>query len=417
MENMNQNANNANNEGISFVELFSLLKRNIILIAVVTLVFTIIGGVYGKFVKKPVYSATATAIVQVDNGNISGNGMSEYNAFVYAQYLVNSMSEFIVSDNVTKEVAKVLIDEKYQITHNEEDGVVVSHFSNLEQKELTKEEYEKLVTDKANVVKGGTKISYNDESLILKITYSLEEVDETTDDEVIRTVKLIIEKTKEVSVTLKKQTPTYTFPKIEAIKAVVKAYEKKYNVDIITNESNNYNEFAILSVEGDFTYSEEELNEKLIALQNHISSDVNTLRNNFIVYYDKHSLVLAIKTTEDSKELDEEIAGHCLAYLNNYALENPMEEYSDEYLYPTFANKLVEMDNQPSYATKSTKTVIITIIAFIVGAAVSCGIVLVRYLLDDTFKSRAQLEEATGINVLTSIPKFTTKEENSDENE
>ena len=94
-----------------------------------------------------------------------------------------------------------------------------------------------------------------------------------------------------------------------------------------------------------------------------------------------------------------------------------MEEYSDEYLYPTFANKLVEMDNQPSYATKSTKTVIITIIAFIVGAAVSCGIVLVRYLLDDTFKSRAQLEEATGINVLTSIPKFTTKEENSDENE
>ena len=53
------------------------------------------------------YSATATAIVQVDNGNISGNGMSEYNAFVYAQYLVNSMSEFIVSDNVTKILDKI----------------------------------------------------------------------------------------------------------------------------------------------------------------------------------------------------------------------------------------------------------------------------------------------------------------------
>lgn len=414
MENMNHNANN---EGISFVELFSLLKKNIILIAVVTWVFTIIGGVYGKFIKKPVYSATATAIIQVDNGNISGNGMSEYNAFVYAQYLVNSMSEFIISDNVTKEVAKVLIDEQYEMIHTEKDGVVVSHFSNLEQKEYTLEEYEKLVVAKANVVKGGTKISYNDESLILKITYSLQEVDENTDEEVIRTVNLIIKKTKEVSVTLKNQTPTYTFPKIEAIKAVVKAYEKKYNVDIITNEANNVNDFAIISVEGDFSYTEEELNEKLGALQNHISNDVNTLRNNFIVYYDKDSLVLAIKTTEESKELDEEIASHCLVYLNNYALENPMEKYVDEFLYPTFANKLVEMNNQPSYATKSTKTVLIIIIAFIVGLAVSCGIVLVRYLLDDTFKSRVQLEEATGINVLTSIPKFNTKEVNSDENE
>jgi capsular polysaccharide biosynthesis protein len=31
--------------------------------------------------------------------------------------------------------------------------------------------------------------------------------------------------------------------------------------------------------------------------------------------------------------------------------------------------------------------------------------------LDDTFKSRSELEELTGTNVLTSIPKFTVKEE------
>ena len=67
--------------------------------------------------------------------------------------------------------------------------------------------------------------------------------------------------------------------------------------------------------------------------------------------------------------------------------------------------------NQPTFANKSNKTVIITIIAFIIGIAVSCGIILVRYLLDDTFKSRTELEQLTGTNVLTSIPKFNVKED------
>lgn len=89
------------NEGISFLELFSLVKKNLVLILVVTVLFTACGAIYGNFVKKPVYSTTATAVIQVDNSSLS-----EYNAFVYAQYLVNSMAEFIVSDNVTKEVAK-----------------------------------------------------------------------------------------------------------------------------------------------------------------------------------------------------------------------------------------------------------------------------------------------------------------------
>ena len=399
MENMNQNVNN---EGISFVELFSLLKRNIILIAVITLVFTIVGGIYGKFIKKPVYSATATAVIQVDSGN-----MTEYNAFVYAQYLVNSMSEFIVSDNVTKEVAKVLIDEQYDFTHTEKNGRIV-HFSKVEQKEFNEEQYEKLITAKAGIVKSGTKISYNDESLIVKITYSLEENSEDTDKEVIKTVNLLIQKTKEVSVTLKNQTPTYKFPKLEAIKAVIYAYEKKLNIDIVTNESNSIQDFAILEIIGETT-------ETVAGLTTKVDADAIILRNNFVVYYDNDSLVLAIKTTEESQKLDTEIAGHSLVYLNNYALENPVERYVEEYLYPTFANKLVEMNNQPSYATKSTKTTLITIIAFVLGLALSCGIVLVRFLLDDTFKSRSQLEEATGINVLTSIPKFNIKEEENDE--
>lgn len=399
MENLNQNVNNANNEGISFVELFSLLKKNIVLITIVTLVFTIIGGIYGKFIKKPVYSATATALVQVESSS-----MTEYNAFVYAQYLVNSMSEFIVSDNVTIEVAKVLIDEQYQFTHTENGNKVV-HYSDLEKKEYTEEEYEKLVSAKSTVVKNGTKISFNDESLIIKITYSLEEVDENTDAEVIKTVNLLIEKTKEVSLTSKNPTPLYKFYTYESFKALVYAYEKKYNtsfkVDYEKEEVTGFNDENFKVIEPN------DLSEK-------IKEEKAILEKNFFIYYEDNAKIIAIKSSNDSKNLDPDIASACLVYLNSKALENP-DKYVKEFLYPTFANKLVEMNNQPSYSTKSTKTTLIIIIGFILGLALSCGIVLVRYLLDDTFKSRTQLEESTGINVLTSIPKFNIKEEENDE--
>ena len=71
MENNNQNnSQELRNDGISFVELFNLLKKNILLIIVITFIATVIGGVYGAFIKKPVYSATSTAVIQVDNKEI-----------------------------------------------------------------------------------------------------------------------------------------------------------------------------------------------------------------------------------------------------------------------------------------------------------------------------------------------------------
>ena len=192
--------------------------------------FTAIGAIYGKFVKKPVYSATATAIIQVEDSKIT-----EYNAFVYAQYLVNSVSEFIVSDSVTKEVAKVLIDEQYGITHEEVDGVV-KHFSTTENKEISDVNYEKMLSTKSSSIKSGTSISSKDESLIINITFKKEEVDENTPLEVVKTVQLLMDKTQEVALTLKNQTPTRTFPNKEAVKAVAYAYEKKYGMNFTIDE-------------------------------------------------------------------------------------------------------------------------------------------------------------------------------------
>lgn len=392
MENNNQNnSQELRNDGISFVELFNLLKKNILLIIVITFIATVIGGIYGAFIKKPVYSATSTAVIQVDNKEIQ-----EYNAFVYAQYLVNTMSEFIVSDSVIIEVGKELIQDEYQfVEKNNSEGEVV-YFSEVKQKEYSKAEYDKIVFAKASSVKSGTKITYNDESLILNITYSKEEVDETTPDEVVKTVKLLVEKTKEVALTLRKPLLPNKFSKGIDVKTVTYAYEQVYTktTDADGNEV--------------YVYGEETLSK--VQYEAAIIDAVSAIRENFYMYHDGTSLVISIKSTEDGYALDAKIITYCLDYLNDIIENLKPEDYADEYLYPNFANKLVEM-NQPTFANKSNKTVIITIIAFIIGIAVSCGIILVRYLLDDTFKSRTELEQLTGTNVLTSIPKFNVKED------
>lgn len=392
MENNNQNnSQELRNDGISFVELFNLLKKNILLIIVITFIATVIGGIYGAFIKKPVYSATSTAVIQVDNKEIQ-----EYNAFVYAQYLVNTMSEFIVSDSVIIEVGKELIQDEYQfVEKNNSEGEVV-YFSEVKQKEYSKAEYDKIVFAKASSVKSGTKITYNDESLILNITYSKEEVDETTPDEVVKTVKLLVEKTKEVALTLRKPLLPNKFSKGIDVKTVTYAYEQVYTktTDAEGNEV--------------YVYGEETLSK--VQYEAAIIDAVSAIRENFYMYHDGTSLVISIKSTEDGYALDAKIITYCLDYLNDIIENLEPEDYADEYLYPNFANKLVEM-NQPTFANKSNKTVIITIIAFIIGIAVSCGIILVRYLLDDTFKSRTELEQLTGTNVLTSIPKFNVKED------
>lgn len=392
MENNNQNnSQELRNDGISFVELFNLLKKNILLIIVITFIATVVGGVYGAFIKKPVYSATSTAVIQVDNKEIQ-----EYNAFVYAQYLVNTMSEFIVSDSVIIEVGKELIQDEYQfVEKNNSEGEVV-YFSEVKQKEYSKAEYDKIVFAKASSVKSGTKITYNDESLILNITYSKEEVDETTPDEVVKTVKLLVEKTKEVALTLRKPLLPNKFSKGIDVKTVTYAYEQVYTktTDAEGNEV--------------YVYGEETLSK--VQYEAAIIDAVSAIRENFYMYHDGTSLVISIKSTEDGYALDAKIITYCLEYLNDIIENLKPEDYADEYLYPNFANKLVEM-NQPTFANKSNKTVIITIIAFIIGIAISCGIILVRYLLDDTFKSRTELEQLTGTNVLTSIPKFNVKED------
>lgn len=396
MDNYNQQVENETSKsGVSISEIIFLVKKNIVLIVVITIIATIIGFVYGKFIQKPTYSAKTTAIVQVDSDKLS-----EYNSFVYASYLVDSFSEFIVSESVTKEIAREIIDDEYEFTHTKNDEGNIEHFSKVLNKTLTNDEYEKKLLSKSASISSGIKISIAEDSLIINITYSSVEDSEKTKDEVEKITKLIVSKTQEVAKTLKNEEPTYKFPIEESNNAVKYAYIKMYNLEPVKDSSDN-----IIGYKNNDNYF------TLTVFNSMVESGASILGKNFSVAYDGDSLVMSIKNTSDSVTLDAELAAYCLIYLNDYALDNPKDDaFVEEYLYPTFANKLVSMGNANIYAVKSTKTVIITLIGFVVGFIASCGVVLVRYLIDDTFTSKDELELFTGLNILASINQFEIKE-------
>ncbi len=398
MDNFNQQIENeASPSGVSISEIFFLLKKNILLIIIITIIAAIIGFVYGKFIQKPTYSAKTTAIVQVDSDKLS-----EYNSFVYASYLVDSFAEFIVSESVTKEIAREIIDEEYEFTHTTTAEGVIEHYSNKLNKILTNDEYEKKLLSKASAISRGIKVSVADDSLILNISYSSVKVNENTSDEVVKITKLIVSKTQEVAKTLKNEKLTYKFPIAESKNAVKYAYISMYNLVEVTDEEGKVTGYKSLDGSNQFS---------LNTFNDMVESNASILRQNFSVAYDGKSLVMSIKNTTDSVNLDPEIAGLCLVYLNNYAYNNPdPDAFVEEYLYPAFANKLVAMGDTNIYVVKSTKTALITIIGFMIGLIASCGVILVRYLIDDTFKSKDELERLTGVNVLASINKFEIKD-------
>lgn len=385
-----KNENEVVKEGISFSEILFLIKRNILMIIIVTLVFTGVGFVYGKFFCKPTYTATTTAVVQVENSSIS-----EYNAFVYSQYLVNSMAEFIVSDSVTKEVAKAVINEKYLMTPVlDENDKIIGYYSETENRNYSLGQYDSLVLKKKDVIQSGAKVSTSTESLLIKISYSCVEEDETTEDEVIKIVDLLVLKTKEVAAQEKEVIKYGTIDPIQAVYAVKEAYINVYGLE----EKKIGDTTVYQNSDGSISYNNSDFEVFGMAL-----------RNYYTIYYDGTSVVIARNIKKGDEPLDRQILYYCLEYLTKYVQEHPIEVPSTEFMYPTFANKLVEM-NDVVYATVSTKTLLVSVIAFILGIIVSCGIILVKYIMDDTFTSKDEIERLTGANVLTYIDKFDVKE-------
>lgn len=87
--------------GISLSDLIFLAKKNVLLILIVTMIFTIAGAVYGLRFKQISYTSTATAIVSV---SAEPGNTNNYQNILAAQYMINSFKDYIDSIPVAAEV-------------------------------------------------------------------------------------------------------------------------------------------------------------------------------------------------------------------------------------------------------------------------------------------------------------------------
>ena len=84
---------------ISLVSLIVEIRRNLLLIIIITLLFTVAGGIYGNYFVKTNYSSTATIRLKPNEK------FSEYNEFTFATRLANTVGEIMKSATVSEKVA------------------------------------------------------------------------------------------------------------------------------------------------------------------------------------------------------------------------------------------------------------------------------------------------------------------------
>lgn len=106
-------------KGLTMSDILFIIKRNIIMIIIITVVFVIIGAIYGLKIKSPTYTATTTAIVYVDTST-GENNQSIANNYSYATYFTSTFSSFIESNPVLNSASKML-EEKYDYIISRED--------------------------------------------------------------------------------------------------------------------------------------------------------------------------------------------------------------------------------------------------------------------------------------------------------
>ncbi len=119
-----------------------------------------------------------------------------------------------------------------------------------------------------------------------------------------------------------------------------------------------------------------------------------------VTYYNDESLIFSISYTDS----DEVLAGKKL---------NAVVGEAKEYLKDKLVADNVELKETTNVNAKSVRYdyKIYLIIGAIVGLVIAVGYYLIRYLLDNTVKDKAEIEELTGVNVFACI-EYTKSEEN-----
>lgn len=102
-------------KGISLGDLLFLIKKNILMILIITGLCTLGGAIYGLNFKKINYAATSTIIVRVESSS-SSSSSSDYQNYTLSTYLVNTVTSFIESNTVLGNVVDSDECEKYDLS-------------------------------------------------------------------------------------------------------------------------------------------------------------------------------------------------------------------------------------------------------------------------------------------------------------
>ena len=170
--------------GITLSDIFFLIKKNILMIIIITAVLTIAGGIYGLKFKKITYTAKAEAIVMADSS--SASAQANYQEYVTSTYLINTFNSFIVSNKVVGVVQENLTAALEAYKTENPDAELPDDYKSLSDSKK-----------KNNVIKTiqeNTSVSTTTNSLIITVKYK-------SSNEVLSIVvaNLLIEKTKEIA--------------------------------------------------------------------------------------------------------------------------------------------------------------------------------------------------------------------------
>jgi capsular polysaccharide biosynthesis protein len=169
-----------------------------------------------------------------------------------------------------------------------------------------------------------------------------------------------------------------------------------------TSTANGYQDYLysnyLINTFKDFIVSD-----SVIELVKEELSDYNLTKEQIVssvtVGVTTNSLILRIKAKAGDYVLAVTLANTIL----NKAIEaaNIMED--GEYKYSVLANKLIDMEYAYE-ATGSRGALTVLIISSLLGLIISFGIVLIKYLIEDTFTSKEEFEQMFDIKILALLP-------------
>lgn len=108
---MEENQYIESDEGLSLLDIIKIIKRHIVACFVSVILFVVIMMVYSFRFQTPVYTSTATAMVNTAT-SAGGSSASINNDYMYAQRIISTYEILIKSDKVLGKVSSAMINEE-----------------------------------------------------------------------------------------------------------------------------------------------------------------------------------------------------------------------------------------------------------------------------------------------------------------